>query len=77
MSSKLIPVMDLIGASVGRPLDGPMNDHKIDQAIYALVALSATLAVVLTVNLLVQLHAEGSELLSWILGWTSSPSWSG
>jgi hypothetical protein len=42
-----------------------MNDHKIDQTIYALVALSAALAVILTVSLLVQLHAEGSELLSW------------
>jgi hypothetical protein len=54
-----------------------MNNHTIDLAIYLLAALSNVLAIVLMVSLLVQLHAEGSELLSWNSWVEYFASWSG
>jgi hypothetical protein len=44
MSPKLNPVMDFIGR-LPRRQNGFMHNHVIDQAIYALVAISAVLAV--------------------------------
>jgi len=54
-----------------------MHNHVIDQAIYALVAISAVFAIVWAVGVLVQLHAEGSELLSWNSWLEYFSSWSG
>jgi hypothetical protein len=42
-----------------------MDDREIDQAIHGLVAISAVFAVVWVVGVLVQLRADGLELLSW------------
>jgi hypothetical protein len=53
-----------------------MDHHEIDQAIYALVAISV-FAVVWVVGVLVQLHAEGSEVLSWNSWLEYFCSWSG
>jgi hypothetical protein len=54
-----------------------MNDHEINQAIYALVAISTVLFVTLAVGVLAQLQAEGSELLSWNSWMDYFSSWSG
>lgn len=54
-----------------------MHNHKIDLAIYVLAALSNGLAIVLMASLLIQLHAEGTELLSWNFWVEYFASWSG
>jgi ABC-type phosphate transport system permease subunit len=54
-----------------------MNDHETEQAICALIAMSAVFAVVWVVGILVQLHTEGSELLSWNSWLEYFSSWSG
>jgi hypothetical protein len=54
-----------------------MNDQEINQAIFALVVISAVFTVVLAGGVLAQLHAEGSELLSWNSWMEYFSSWSG
>jgi len=54
-----------------------MNDHEIKQAIFALVAISAVLSVVLAIGTLVQLQAAGSEFLSLNSWLNYFSTWSG
>jgi len=54
-----------------------MNDHIIDRVIYGLVALSAVLIVISALGFFIQLHAKGSELLSWNSWLEYISSWSG
>jgi hypothetical protein len=65
MSPKLNPVMHFTGLAAASLPYGVMDDHEIDQAIYALVAISAVVAAVWAGSVLVKLHADGLELLSW------------
>ena len=42
-----------------------MDRHEIDHATYVLTAISAAFSIVWVIGVVLQLHAEGSEFLSW------------